>query len=521
MPKEGKFHSTSYGGADKKMSKYPRIIDYIEAHHDDVFKVIEDLSAQNILTPRRGGGITFLVPDSAYVKEIRKQFYGNDPEVATDMLYSLVIPVLLKDSKDWDSMKDDIPNLLNKKIGVSSVSASKIVLDNKAEVSPSKFVPFSRMGTSKRDNMAVWNLKGKVEYEKAPTAALKYLRQKPTKTGGNEAGSAEDDNKINAFVAHIETQEKAAFASKKAGEPLESVKASVLCNYLKKLSDRADDHDHKAYFAGLYDHGSAGSIESAFYLVFCCREFGPRQGIHSTKLLSELIGDNAANSPLANPVSKPISTLASLCPKSGGNEDAEIIIDGLSLAIRSKTSTDIKSAYETYVSTKMDSGPLKTTYQRLGYMFKLLVDEFKFACRRSWKSWVECAVEKSGRELIGDYSQFLTTIRDMYGSYSGVSINNPGSQGVITKMSSVETDDKIYICSFLSEGMWKEAAIRGGEDDSEDSEDSEDDSKKDEKPYNDEEVKELTDVCKGQIANFIESKGLDTDKVCVADLLKM
>jgi hypothetical protein len=84
--------NVSKGGAgNKKMIKYPRILDYLEAHYKDVWDLFEDLAMHSSLTPRRGGGITFLIPDKKYIDNIKKIIESENPEPATDMLSSLIL----------------------------------------------------------------------------------------------------------------------------------------------------------------------------------------------------------------------------------------------------------------------------------------------------------------------------------------------------------------------------------------------------------------------------------------------
>jgi hypothetical protein len=168
--------AAKHGGVNKKMKKYPRIIDYLQAHHPEVYDLIEDLAMHGNLTPKRGGAVTFLLPDSAYIKEIKKAAESEEPEKATDMLSSLIIPDLFSKPEDFKAKGDDIPNLLDKKITVKSITPTKVEIDNGELTLDTKFHPFVRQGKSKRGNMAIWLLKGKVEYEKAPAASMKYIR---------------------------------------------------------------------------------------------------------------------------------------------------------------------------------------------------------------------------------------------------------------------------------------------------------------------------------------------------------
>lgn len=171
-----KYRSTKGGSGNKKMKRFPRILDYLEAHHPDVYELFDDLAMHGALTPKRGGSITFLLPDKKYVAEIRKAVESDDPEGATDMLSSLIITDLLETPADFSEKQDDIPNLLGKRIVVKGVSGNKVTVEDGELTVDSKFKPFERQGNSKRGNLAVWDLKGKIKYSGAPDATFKYAK---------------------------------------------------------------------------------------------------------------------------------------------------------------------------------------------------------------------------------------------------------------------------------------------------------------------------------------------------------
>ena len=61
-----------------------------------------------------------------------------------------------------------------------------------------KFKPFKRSGTNVRDNMAVWSLKGVVNYDKASESTRKYTKKgsggnKPRRRGGVQGGDQTAD----------------------------------------------------------------------------------------------------------------------------------------------------------------------------------------------------------------------------------------------------------------------------------------------------------------------------------------
>ena len=172
-----KQHDTKGGSGNKSMKKYPRILDYLEAHHKEVYDLIDDLAMHSSLTPKRGGSITFLLPDKKYILKIKKMILSETPEDATDMMGSLILLDLFESPSDFSNKQDDIPNSLGKKITIKNVSANKVDIDDGELTIDPDFKPFNRQGSSKRGNIAVWHLVGEVNYAHAGKSAFKYQKQ--------------------------------------------------------------------------------------------------------------------------------------------------------------------------------------------------------------------------------------------------------------------------------------------------------------------------------------------------------
>lgn len=185
------------GKVSKGMKKFPRISDYLEVHHPTVYQLLVDSGMIANLTPKRGTGRTFLVPDSKLVKEIRKLLDSSDegPEKASEILGSLIIKDYLPTVKEWLAKKDDLPNVMGKKVQVKSGSGTTVELvAGKAELDK-KYTPFKRQGLAPRGNTAVWKLTGHIPHDdKVPAATGKYIRKgAPTKGAFEFTG----DEKIN------------------------------------------------------------------------------------------------------------------------------------------------------------------------------------------------------------------------------------------------------------------------------------------------------------------------------------
>lgn len=503
------------GGASKKMNKFPRILDFIQAHHPDLYSIFDDLALVSSLTPKRGAsGITFLLPDASYIKELRKQTEGSDPEVATDMLFSLIIPMYIPDAKSWDSYKDDIPNLLNKKVEVSAVGSGEIKLKKGSLTLNKKFKPFSRSGTSNRGNMAVWDLKGVVEFGSAPESERKYTKKggaAKKKGMGRKRGGEEENNdqKIRNFVKETERREREAMG-KANGKKVESAKLCTLVNYHKTVCELAnsgneDAKTHKAIFEGYADFSYAGSVEAAFYLTFACRDTNNNPGINSTFFLSTVVDG------LSVSVDKPIDYMRKKLGYKGGNEDVEVIIDNIATAVRYSTAKDIISAYSKYVTSDlMEDGPFKDRLSGNSNL-KLLIDEFKFFCTKLWAHEIRLSVDNAK----DSYSHFMSKLDKFRDGKSDIIVNDPQRQSCVIQFTRDEwRGDQAtavnYMNDFLSpKGMCREACKRvsGGDDD--DTEDVyHDDSATD---YENAEHSGLSADCKRELKNLLDSKDKDFD----------
>jgi hypothetical protein len=206
------------GGANKKMKKFPRILDYLEVHHPKISELIDDLAMHGNLTPRRGSAITFLIPDAKYLAEIKKVSESENPEDATDMISSLILLGLYTKPEDFKKAADDVPNLLGKKLTGVVVHGNEVKINNGTLTLDTKFRPFSRQGKAPRGNMAIWNLKGEVEYKTAPESTKKHdRRSKDEKEGGSVGGDSESDLR-GLFASIVQAKVEAIRSDRKSDD---------------------------------------------------------------------------------------------------------------------------------------------------------------------------------------------------------------------------------------------------------------------------------------------------------------
>ncbi len=404
----------------QKLKKFSKIVDYISAHHPELMEIIDNLSQSNGFVPRRNGGITFLVPNAKYTEEIKKVAYSEDAERATDMIQSLLIPILLETVDDWKEYSDDIPNLLGKRITIASVGTDRILLKNGSIITKNKiFKPLARSGATERANMAVWDLNGAIDINAEPTGRKGgAIKRRPPKVRNYE----QDDNTVRGFVKLVERRERQAVRTR--GDTYKSVKLTVLCNYYKFLLDHQSElefKEHLDYFKDAINISACGGVEAAFYIVWCCRDASGtdgirRPGLHDTATLAKIIQEPTID--LFAGVDKPLELLN--LPKTA---DQELIdsLDALTQSVRARTVDDLIKLYESRIAG-MDGYP-GNKYKSIPGL-KLLIDEFKHMVSLNWLTFRESYGSRGEA-----YDEFLGTL-GRYG-IPNVIINNPEQQSIV------------------------------------------------------------------------------------------
>lgn len=258
------------GSGNKKMKKYPRILDYLEARDKEMYDIFDDLAMHGALTPRKGGAITFLNPDSAYRKEIRKIIESDEPEVATEMVSSCILTDLFETPADFQAKQDDIPTLFGTRLLVKKVGPSGVEIEDGSLTLDKEFRPFTRSGSAKRGNLAVWSLKGKVKYAGAPKATYKHLKNGKVEHK-TEGGNDQSDQELTNLVRIIEGQEVKACAQNLVSR--EGKQVSPMCDAVCKVLRYFDETDSQ-----YENYKKARCIMTLcpvidFYLLFCNPKF--------------------------------------------------------------------------------------------------------------------------------------------------------------------------------------------------------------------------------------------------------
>lgn len=231
------------GSGNKNMKKFPRILDYLEVHRKDVYSLIDDLAMHGSLTPKRGGSLTFLIPDTAYVTKIKKTIESDKPEDATDMIASLIIVDLYANSGDFQTKGDDVPNLLGKKISVTKVTDKAIEIKSGVLTAVPAFKPFDRQGNSKRGNLAVWDLKGTVDYEGAEKTTYKHIKStNKHETKKVEGGyELQELNNLIKIIIDAELNSIGTGAKDSNGKWV-SPMFNAVCGVLRAFPEDSDNH---------------------------------------------------------------------------------------------------------------------------------------------------------------------------------------------------------------------------------------------------------------------------------------
>ncbi len=166
------------GGDASKMKKFPRIADYLQAKHKAVWEIFNDAGMLSLLNPRKGSGVTLLLPDSKTVDKYRKVLEGDKPEAVTDWLSSLVLTSCIKNVKEFEHAQNVLGLALPMEKGAIK-DISKLEHDT-------AFVPFDRSGKAERANMAVWKITGEYPWNEGKPKQGGRLRGRNLKKGGNE-----------------------------------------------------------------------------------------------------------------------------------------------------------------------------------------------------------------------------------------------------------------------------------------------------------------------------------------------
>jgi hypothetical protein len=178
----------------KPVKRVCRVAKYLEKEYPKFYELLEDYQVQQALIPRRShAGVTVIIPTEESLAKLNKMRFGNDCDVAIDILLSYIIQDYLKSPLDWNQRKSDIPNSLEKKLEIKEIRGSKITLIDGTEIEPdTKFINLAE----EENNYAVYRaVKGEIDPSKYnKDATFEYAKssgknKKPSMQRNTESAS--------------------------------------------------------------------------------------------------------------------------------------------------------------------------------------------------------------------------------------------------------------------------------------------------------------------------------------------
>ena len=115
------------------------IVKYLKKTDRELYDIVGDLCIGKIFIPRKSSpGITFLRPDKDQLLELKKMVKEDRTDELVESLQSLVLLDDIATIREFYDRKSDIPTYLRKKLPISSVEKSRVVLTNGAEITVDK-----------------------------------------------------------------------------------------------------------------------------------------------------------------------------------------------------------------------------------------------------------------------------------------------------------------------------------------------------------------------------------------------
>lgn len=126
---------------------------YIKERSPKLDQLLSDLDPSNSLfnTKKLKHGFTFLFPNPEYIDNICESALDDEND-AIDKLGCLIITDYLPSPSDWNTQRNDIPNLHNKKVDVINIAGRQVMLSNDVVIKLD--TRFDRENT----NIAVYNV---------------------------------------------------------------------------------------------------------------------------------------------------------------------------------------------------------------------------------------------------------------------------------------------------------------------------------------------------------------------------
>ena len=176
-------------GGSTTPERFCKIAVYVKSVAPDLYENIENVCGFSMLNPRRGRGVTFLLPDKS-TQIIIDKLVGTDTIAAKNMINSCIVPMYIASPADFTS---DIPDSNGNVIEVKSSTATGVTLKNGSKLSMDK--KFKRLFDDAQ--ISVMKLEGPVFIGTTPSETFNNLNKKKERTHGVQGGN--DDG----FVAKM------------------------------------------------------------------------------------------------------------------------------------------------------------------------------------------------------------------------------------------------------------------------------------------------------------------------------
>lgn len=213
----------------KSFGTYCSILDYLDAKHPEFAQIIHGLCIRGALTSLHGkNGITLLMPmDKDYVAEIEKLAYSSsiaDAEKATNMVLALIVRDVFKTPAEWKSKEAANALKASQVIAVGAVSGAEVSFGSGAKATLDKgFV-------GRKDNLAVWNLTGRI-----PVTTDKPASARPA--GGKPAAA----KRVGGYIPIEDQWQNERFKICKAVEMAYAVRRNEHCKLVCRGQRSMDD----------------------------------------------------------------------------------------------------------------------------------------------------------------------------------------------------------------------------------------------------------------------------------------
>src|SRR3990172_7321550 len=117
--------------ASKKLQKYCRIFQWVDAKDSDLAGAIRDLCMEGALSGGRHSGATFLFPSPGVRKQIVKDAYSADPEKAIRLIEAHIVQDAVRTAAEF---RKGVGSRLGVALEVESGAGSSVVLKGGAKL---------------------------------------------------------------------------------------------------------------------------------------------------------------------------------------------------------------------------------------------------------------------------------------------------------------------------------------------------------------------------------------------------